>query len=206
MPNTELTARFAKFDFIVAIDASAAMLMTDTPDGSSRWNQAQASTATIVGDLCSLDDNGIDVVVFGGDNVSSFEGVTRDKVAEVFASVTPAGAANLDAGLAQALTLAAKCDKQDFILVVTAGEYTQAEKDAAAARIVAATQSQAEDADLTVLFLQVGASAEATEYLSHLDDNLVAAGAKFDIVDSKSVVEAAAFPSTVELVAAAIAD
>ena len=62
--------------------------------------------------------------------------------------------------------------------------------------------SQANDDDCTVLFVQVGDDAAATRFLQSLDDDL--AGAKFDIVDAKTVTEADAFNSTAELIVAAI--
>jgi len=53
-----------------------------------------------------------------------------------------------------------------------------------------------------VLFVQVGYDAAASAYLRELDDNLK--GAKFDIVDTKTMDEAEAFATTADLVVAAI--
>ena len=53
-----------------------------------------------------------------------------------------------------------------------------------------------------ILFVQVGDDASATRFLQGLDDNLK--GAKFDIVDAKTVAEVDAFASTAELLLAAI--
>ena len=52
--------------------------------------------------------------------------------------------------------------------------------------------------------MQVGDNAAAAAFLKKLDDELV--GAKFDIVDAKTMEEAEAFPSTAELIYAAIND
>ena len=67
---------------------------------------------------------------------------------------------------------------------------------------MAQANSQANDDDCTVVFIQVGDDAAATRYLQSLDDDL--SGAKFDIVDVKTVAEAAAFNTTAELIVAAI--
>ena len=58
------------------------------------------------------------------------------------------------------------------------------------------------DDELTFLFVQVVHDRAATDYLRDLDDNLK--GAKFDIVDAKTVAEAESFASTADLVLAAI--
>ena len=60
---------------------------------------------------------------------------------------------------------------------------------------------QANDADLTILFIQVGDDASAGDFLKDLDDNL---NAKLDIVDVKTQAEADAFPTLASLIDAAI--
>jgi len=52
---------------------------------------------------------------------------------------------------------------------------------------VAATKKMTNEKELGILFLQVGQDPTATQYLQKLDDDLVAkAGAKWDIVDTKT--------------------
>jgi hypothetical protein len=104
--------------------------------------------------------------------------------------------------LTEALKLAGKSAKKDFILVFTDGVPDDAV--AAANVIKRQANSQTADDDCTILFVQVGDDREATAYLRSLDDDLK--GAKFDIVDAKTMVEADAFASTAELVVAAIND
>ena len=87
-----------------------------------------------------------------------------------------------------------------MIIVFTDG--VPDDREAAAKRIVAQANSQANDDDCTVLFIQVGDDAAATRYLQSLDDDL--SGAKFDIVDVKTVAEADAFNTTAELIVATI--
>ena len=126
--------------------------------------------------------------------------MTADKVREVFAAHGPRGSTPLAEALDAAFALAGKSDKKDFIVVFTDG--VPDDRDAAAKRIIQQANSQANDDDCTVLFIQVGDDAAATRFLQSLDDDL--AGAKFDIVDAKTVTEADAFNSTAELIVAAI--
>jgi hypothetical protein len=64
--------------------------------------------------------------------------------------------------------------------------------------------SQENDEDLTFLFVQVGRDKSATQYLKKLDDDLT--GAKFDIVDAKTIEEVDKFSSIPELILHAISD
>lgn len=191
-----------EYDFVIAIDASGSMGETDTANGRSRWDYAQETVTAFARDLGALDSDGIDVVMFSGSNIQSFTGVTADKVKEVFASRSPRGSTPLAEALTESLKLAGKSDKKDFILVLTDG--VPDDKDRAAAVIREASNKQETDDALTILFIQVGRDASATQYLRDLDDNLK--GAKFDIVDAKTIEEAEKFATTAELVIAAIND
>ena len=78
------------------------------------------------------------------------------------------------------------------------------DKNAAAKVIVNAANALSADDELTFLFVQVGNDPAAGAYLKKLDDDLT--GAKFDIVDAKTMAEAEAFATTADLVIAAIND
>lgn len=196
------TPALTEYDFVVVIDASGSMGEQDTKNGRSRWDYAQETVTAFARDLQQLDSDGIDVVMFSGANIQAHQGVTADKVKEVFASRSPRGSTPLAEALTSALALAGKSDKKDFILVLTDG--VPDDKAAAANVIRTAANSLSADDELTILFVQVGHDRDATEYLRKLDDELT--GAKFDIVDVKTVEEAEAFATTSELILAAIAD
>lgn len=195
------TAKFSEYDFIIAIDTSGSM-GEPVKDGSSitRWEAVQESAMTIIRDVEKLDQDGVGLVLFGGPNIRAFDGVTSDKAREVFASTGPRGSTPLAEALTAALALAGKSDKKDFIVVFTDG--VPDDRQAAARVITQAANAQETDDALTILFVQVGQDRSATAYLKSLDDDL--RGAKFDIVDAKTVPEVDAFASTVELIAAAI--
>ena len=196
----QITARLSEFDFVVAIDTSGSMgepVKAGSP--TTRWEAVQESAMTFIRDMQAIDQDGLGLVLFGR-QVESFDGVTADKAREVFATHGPRGTTPLAEALDAAFALAGKSDKKDFIIVFTDG--VPDDRAAAAQRIVNQANSQANDDDCTVLFVQVGDDAAATAYLQALDDDLT--GAKFDIVDVKTVKEADAFNSTAELIVAAI--
>ena len=103
--------------------------------------------------------------------------------------------------LAKAFEVAGKSDKPDFIVVITDGEPNnrQAVKDV----LIKQANSQDNDADLTVLFIQIGDDASAASFLAELDDGLY--GAKFDIVDTMTQAKADSYPSLAALINDAVA-
>lgn len=198
--NTATASKLSEYDFIVCIDKSGSMGETDC-NGRSRWDAVQESAIAFTRDVQALDSDGIGLVIFGN-VVEAHDGVTADKLKEVFASHSPRGSTPLAEALTEALKLAGKSDKKDFILVFTDG--VPDDKAAAAQVIRQASNGLETDDALTILFVQVGHSSEATAYLKSLDDDLT--GCKFDIVDAKTVKEAEAFATTAALVEAAIND
>lgn len=192
----------SEYDFIIAIDASGSMGETDMPGKRSRWEYMQESAIAFCRDIEKLDSDGIGVVMFSGSTVSSFDGVTTDKIKEIFAGRSPRGSTPLAEALEAALKLAGKSDKKDFIMVFTDGVPDDAK--AAENVIREASNRLSSDDELTILFVQVGHDSAATKYLRNLDDNLK--GAKFDIVDAKTIDEAEKFATTVDLIIEAIAD
>lgn len=204
--NSAAEAVLSEYDFIVCIDASGSMGDAVKRGATrSRWEAVQESAISFARDLEKLDSDGIDVVIFGGSpdsGITVHQGVTTDTIRDAFATRTPRGGTPLAEALQAALKLAGKSDKKDFIIVFTDG--VPDDKDKAAAVIKAQANKQVSDDECTFLFVQVGDDAGASNYLKMLDDNLK--GAKFDIVDAKTIEEAEKFPSTAELVLHAIND
>jgi Mg-chelatase subunit ChlD len=196
-------ATLTEYDFIVAIDTSGSM-GEPVKAGSTitRWESVQEAAMTFIRDIEKMDDDGIGLVLFGGSNIQSFDGVNSAKAREAFANNSPRGGTPLAEALTAALSLAGKSAKKDFIIVFTDGVPND---QAAAAQVIrAASNKQESDDALTILFIQVGDDAQATAYLKSLDDSL--GGCKFDIVDAKTVTEAEKFSTTADLIIAAIQD
>jgi Mg-chelatase subunit ChlD len=188
------TAVLSEYDFIVVIDKSGSMA-DPVKAGSSvtRWEAVQESAMTLVRDVEKFDSDGLGLVLFSGSGIVSLDGV---------ASNSPRGSTPLAEALTAALKLAGKSDKKDFIVVFTDG--VPDDKDAAAKVIINQANSQETDDACTILFIQVGDDAGAGAYLKKLDDDL--SGAKFDIVDAKTMAEADQFATTAELIVHAIND
>ncbi len=199
-----ITAKLSEFDFIVVVDASGSMSTEDCPGNRSRWAYMEETLTAFARDVDKIDSDGLGLIIFGGQDITATDGVTADKVASVFGNRRPSG----DTPLAEALTAAlnlgggAKADKKRIIVVFTDGIPRDAE--AVQKVIIAQANSQANDDDCTILFVQVGHDAAATKYLTHLDDGLTKLGAKFDIVDAKTITEAEKYSSTAALVFDAI--
>lgn len=201
MATEQQLASLSEFDFIVAIDASGSM-GTEDVKGRSRWAYMQETAEAFARDMCKLDSDGIDVVVFSGSSIDTFQGVDATKMSDIFKSRSPRGGTPLAEALTASLKLAGKSDKKDFIIVFTDG--VPDDKEAAAKVICQQSNKQSADDECTFLFVQVGYDAGASAYLRKLDDDLK--GAKFDIVDAKTIDEAEQFATTTDLILAAIDD
>lgn len=191
-----------EYDFIVVGDCSSSM-QEPVKAGSSttRWDAMQESIKGFVRDVGKLDSDGIDFVELGGQG-RNFRGVTSDNVVQMLSALNPRGSTPLAEALVTAIALAGKSDKKDFICVYTDG--VPDDQKAVVKVITDQANKQVTDDELTILFIQVGDDARATQFLRDLDDNLK--GAKFDIVDAKTIEEADKFPTTAALIEAAIND
>lgn len=199
---SDIQAKLSEYDFILVVDKSGSMGETDMPGNRSRWEYMQETATAFARDICAIDADGIGLILFSGSSVVSQDGCNVESVKSLFASNRPSGSTPLHDALTAAFKLAGKSDKKDFILVFTDG--VPDDKKAAADVIRQQSNKQQNDDDCTVLFVQVGRDAGATKYLQSLDDDL--SGCKFDIVDAKTMDEAEKFPSTAELIIAAIND
>ena len=196
MPETNLQ----NHDFIVLIDFSGSMASADVGKAGTRIERVKESVIGLVGELAAVDEDGIDLITFGGDTITHTTGVKNTEILNtVFARRVSGGTPTAEA-LAKAFEVAGKSDKPDFILVFTDGEPNnrQAVKDV----LIKQANKQTTDEELTVLFIQVGDDAGAGAFLAELDDGL---GTKFDIVDTKTQAQVDAFPTLATLIEAAIA-
>lgn len=183
LDKTNLNAEtVAKYDFIIGLDASGSMASPSKRfAGKTRWQEAQETIFSIASALGQYDEDGIDLVIFGG-GVALEEGVTGARVNEIFAARSPRGSTPLAEALQVVVDKQARTGKNTVAIVFTDGEPD--DKQAAERVIVNAANAIAEDENLTFLLVQIGDDAAAGAYLDHLDDGL--SGAKFDIVDAIS--------------------
>lgn len=178
----------SEYDFVIGLDASGSMGSPSTRyAGKSRWEEAQETVTGIANAIGKYDADGIDVVVFGG-NVEVHNNVTSAKVADLFANRSPRGGTPLAQALQKVVEAQAKTQKNTVAIFFTDGEPD--DKMAAVRTIIEASKKIDSDEKLTFLFVQIGGDAGATKFLQALDDDLQAAGAKFDIVDTVTGEEA----------------
>jgi hypothetical protein len=192
--------KLQEFDFVFLADASGSMSESDCPGGLSRWNYMQESMLAAVREIEKFDSDGIDLVIFGGSNVTVHQGVTSATLKEVFASRRPSGSTPTAQALTEAFKLCGKNDKKDFVQVWTDG--VPDDKAAVAKVLVDHINAQPSDDAFTTQFVQVGNDVSARAWMQGLDDNL--AGAQFDAVDLKSQAEVENAASAAEVILAGI--
>lgn len=182
MPNLK------DYDIVIAIDKSGSMSQK-LPNGQTRWQAAQEATLALARKAEEFDQDGITVVPFAGSH-KFYNNVTAEKVAQVFAENEPNGSTNT-AGMLDAIFTNYKLNpvKPVIVVVVTDGEPDDRNAVKTVIKNFAETlvDNGAGDTEQAgIMFLQVGDDTYATNFLKELDDNL---GAKFDIVDTKTVLE-----------------
>lgn len=201
MSETTAVRTLADYNYTVVVDASGSMNEIDAGHTISRWARMEESVKGLVAELAAIDQDGIDLITFGGTSITHCAGIkSATQVAEVF-SRRASGGTPLAQALEKSFEVAGKSDKPDLILVFTDGEPDN--QDAAREVIRAQAAKQEQDDDLTVLFVQVGGAAGAADFLDTLDDGL---NAKFDIVDTMTQAEADGYPSLAALISKAIND
>lgn len=203
MPVTLTPETASEYDFIIGLDASGSMASLSTRfSGKTRWQEGQELIIGMAGVLAGFDADGIDVITFG-QKIELFENTTADKVAQVLATVSPYGGTPTAEALAKIVAKQKTTGKNTVAVIFTDGEPN--DRAAVEKVIVDATQGLEKDEALTFLFVQIGSDANATAFLQHLDDDLQGRGAKFDIVDTLSAVDAEAM-SPIDLINHAIND
>lgn len=186
-PVNALTLDQAKeYDHIICIDQSGSMGEPSTKmQGKSRWEEAAEFTTAYARFVQKVDDDGITVINFNS-KVTVHDGVTADKVKELFTTNSPLGSTNLADALQKAVDKKFSNSKKAIILVLTDG--IPDSEEAVKKVIINAANKLEKDEDLGILFIQIGDDKGAAKFLTDLDDNLK--DAKYDIVDAKTREEA----------------
>lgn len=188
-------ADLMKYDFILLMDKSGSMATPDCSGGKSRWAYAKETVIGVAAKCTEFDSDGITVGFFAKKLVLH-ENITGalEQVNKMFDEHEPGNSTDTAAALKHVLDqyFAAKANpevtaKPIIVIVVTDGQPDdrKALKDV----IIAATQKMDADEEIGITFLQIGNDPDATKFLKELDDELVPAGAKFDIVDTKTTEE-----------------
>jgi uncharacterized protein with von Willebrand factor type A (vWA) domain len=178
-------------DYTLIIDKSGSMSTPDQRGGRTRWQEAQESTLALARKCEELDPDGITVYVFSG-RFKRYDNVTAAKVEQIFQENEPAGRTDLAGVLQDALNnyFQRKSAGQtqlngETILAITDGEPD--DRKAVMKVIIEASRRIDKDEELAISFIQIGNDRTATQFLKALDDDLINAGAKFDIVDTLTI-------------------
>lgn len=190
-------------NYFVVIDRSGSMSEPVKKGGTSRWEAVQEYTLAIARECAKLDDDGIDVYLFNKSFSSHFN-TTADKVKDLFASTSPNGGTDFVPVLKAVFDRHFQQDKPSTVVVVTDGEPSDGEAgQKALIKLLKETAGKLEaDNELGITFIQVGDDKAASAFLKKLDDDLVAEGAKWDIVDTKTCDELESLSITDVLLAA----
>jgi hypothetical protein len=169
------------------------MSTQDQPGGKSRWELAQESTYALAKQCEEYDPDGITVYLFSS-RFKRYDNVTSDKVTQIYAENDPMGKTDLMSVLEDAIENyfqrkaagESKSNGETF-LVITDGE---PEDRKGVMRLIIETSRRLDrDDEIGISLVQVGDDPKVTEYLKALDDQLLDAGAKFDIVDTITMTE-----------------
>lgn len=178
-------------DYTLIIDKSGSMSTPDQRGGRTRWQEAKESTLALARKCEELDPDGITVYVFSG-RFKRYDNVTAAKVEQIFQENEPAGRTDLAGVLQDALNdyFNRKAASQtqlngETILAITDGEPD--DRKAVMKVIIEASRQIDKDEELAISFIQIGNDRTATQFLKALDDDLIKAGAKFDIVDTLTI-------------------
>ena len=190
------------YNFILLIDKSGSMSKPGT-SGKPRWTEAQETTEALARKAETFDTDGITVIPFAS-TYKTYDGVTADKVAQIFAENEPNGSTNTAAALQYVFDayLSGGRAKPILVVVVTDGAPDDESAVKNAIRQFAAQLSDNGTGDTDeagILFLQVGDDPGARAFLQELDDGL---DAQFDIVDTRTMAELEGMTLTDALLAA----
>lgn len=188
MPETLLKNR----DYTVIVAKSESSVLQALGGADQRWLAAQLSLVTLAKKCEEMDPDGITIYISSNEtqaigSFKKYERVFSGQIDQVFLENHPPASLDLAAVLQAALhdyfvrkEMAPGNSKSETIVVMTDGE--PADRMTIAKAIVEATQKMERDEELGVGFVQVGDDAITSGFLHMLDEDLQAAGAKFDIV------------------------
>lgn len=165
------------------LDFSGTMSTTDAGSGGkmTRLAAMQESAKAFAQEIEKFDPDGITIAKFAG-KVKVYDGVKSSKVDDIFKENRAMGGTATDEALrvVSEKLLSKRTGRQVFIGVLTDG--VPDNQVGLAQQIVSLSKQVKNRKELGVLFIQVGKDADASNYLSKLNSELVSAGAAHDIV------------------------
>ncbi|MGF1499978.1 MAG: hypothetical protein ACFB8W_24595 [Elainellaceae cyanobacterium] len=194
MANVSSESHLRERDYTVIFARTTPVTEAPPPNFERRWTDAQNSIATLLRHCETYDPDGITLYVACRDSEQDcafkwYEHVTSDTLDALIAENLPPKQINLHKVLRSALEDYFARKEQgrtkpngEIMLVLLDGEPT--DRMAIAKVIVDATHRIDRNEELGIGLVQIGDDPIARGFFTALDDNLQAAGAKFDIVDT----------------------
>ncbi len=190
-PMTMTTVRtvkeLANFDLELIVDESLSMRHRDCPGGTSRWEWCGIQLGNLSNQLSSYAPRGFTLTTFAS-QFESYPNATSGDVQQLFANPQLGSGTRLsrplEARLGHYFANRSEHSKPLLIVVITDGVPSPAIEPLLVTRtLIAATHRVVKPNEVTVVFFQVGGGDFMGRiFLNQLDNSLVSAGAKFDIV------------------------
>lgn len=175
-------AELKALDLIVVIDHSGSM---GDPSlrlaGKSKYEELKEDVIAVAREMGKYDADGLTVIAFSS-GVHVVDGVTADRVGQVFTENSPRGTTNLTDAL-KAVKEKAKASSKDVVAVI----YTDGSPNdpSGAMHEVASIGTELGRPKVGLVFVQVGADPGAAEFLSKLDNEM-----KVDVCATVSAAQA----------------
>ncbi len=185
-------AQASEYEHIVLVDKSGSMGEKSLKiPGKTRWQEAQEHISGLTNFLSDVDENGLDIILFGTNAEVHRHIKTPEAVAEIFTKASPKGSTNLAAAFVEAEKIRQESPGRGFMIHVFTDGLPDSESGAAEA-ISKMGKSMKKDSELAIGFLQIGDDPDATRYLKQLDDNLQKKyQLPFDCVNTMTAAESA---------------
>lgn len=172
--------------FIIGLDISGSMQISDCPGGLSRYQYTLETCKMFVAEANKWDPDGVSFYPFGA-TVHAYRDQQPADIDKMIEKLKFEGATMTHLAIREAYKEhKEKKNEQTFFMLFTDGE--PSDHDAVKQAIIDITKDVKDEKEFRIAFLTVGQRTPALEqYLIDLDDNLKSNGAKYDIVDVKRV-------------------
>lgn len=175
-------------DYTLIIDKSGSMV-DKLPNGDQTlWQLMQETTFALANECEQFDPDGITIYIFST-TFQRYDNVTASKVKQIFRENGPAGRTETGRVLADALQNYFQRREQgqakiggETIVVVTDGQADHPKE--VIDVIISATKNINRKDELAISFVQIGNDPDARKFLKTLDNDLLSAEARFDIVNT----------------------
>lgn len=175
-------AELKALDLIVVIDHSGSM---GDPSlrlaGKTKFEENQEDVVAVAREMGKYDADGLTIIAFSS-AVRTYDGVTADKVGQVFTETSPRGTTNLTDAI-KAVSEKAKASSKEVVAVI----YTDGSPNdpSGAMHAIATLGTEMGRPKIGLVFVQVGADPGAAAFLSKLDNEM-----KVDVCATVSAAQA----------------